>query len=189
MLVLSYESHSGQSFNSQFSIYLKLFIYLNFHLFISGFKSFTHFILFDFCKVQEKQEHNNIQNSYDFFDKQTANKKLEICIKVLYCKNVFVTIRYIIEYIFYISISNDSLELIGFWLDQLAFFSRREMTGDYAARKNFCSHAKMTCNRFTSLYRSQKSYLSGFFSCTSAQFHHGKVGKGELGNTNIIGDN
>lgn len=66
-----------------------------------------------------------MQNSCDFFNKQIADKKLKMPAKVLCCKNIFVTIHYITEYVFYINISNNFLKLIGFWPDQLAFPSGR----------------------------------------------------------------
>lgn len=129
-----------------------------------------------------------MQDSCDFFDGQTTDKKLETPAEVLCCKNVFVTIRYIAEYVFCISISNDFLELIGFWLDQLAFSSKRGMTGDCAARGGFLDHAKVTCNGFTSLHIGKRRHFSGLFSYASAWSRHGEIGKGKLGDVDAAGD-
>lgn len=55
-----------------------------------------------------------MQNNCDFFNRQTTDKKLKMLTKILYYKNIFITIYYIVEYIFCISIFNDFSELIGF---------------------------------------------------------------------------
>lgn len=68
--------------------------------------------------------------------------KLETLAKILYCKNVLVTIRYIAKYIFCINISNDSPKIIVFWLNQLAFPSGKKIMGDCAIRKNFLAMPK-----------------------------------------------
>lgn len=130
-----------------------------------------------------------MRKSCDFFDGQTIDKKLEMPTDISCCKNVFLTIRYIVKYIFYISIFNNFLELIAFWTDQLVFLSGRGKTGDCTARRGLLGYAKVTCNRFTSLHRGQGEHLSGSFSCANTWSCHGQVSKGKLDNANAAGDN
>ena len=178
MLVLNLVSHPGRSPKPRFGVHLDLPNCLSFRPFPSGLKSFTHLILFGLREVREKRRHSSTRDSCDFFDGQTADKKLETPAEVSCRKNVFVTIRYIAEYVFRISISNDFPELIGFRPDQLAFPSGRGMTGDCTARGGLLGHVKVTYDGFPSLHRGQGGHLSGTFSCAGGWSCHGGVGEG-----------
>lgn len=142
MLILNLVSYFGQNPKPRYGIHLELPNYLSFRLFLSSLKSFTYFILFGLCKVLEKQKYNRTQNSYNFFNRQNADKKLKTPAKNLCCKNVFVNICYIAKQVFCINISNNSPKLVDFWLDQLVFSSRKEIISNSAAKKSFLATPK-----------------------------------------------